>query len=119
MCGVAGFYHFNSERQVNKYILKRMTDCISHRGPYGEGSYCRNNVALGHRRLSIIDLSTGDQPMYSDDVSIVLIFNGEIYFPLEPNHTTVKIQMGKAAKANLKFGWVNRNRLYARLCFYF
>ncbi len=79
MCGIAGFCHFNSERQVNKYILKRMTDCISHRGPDGEGFYCRNNVALGHRRLSIIDLSTGDQPMYSDDGSIVLIFNGEIY----------------------------------------
>lgn len=56
-----------------------MTDTISHRGPDGDGYHIKGPVALGHRRLSIIDLSTGDQPMYSDDGNIVIIFNGEIY----------------------------------------
>lgn len=60
-----------------------MTDCIAHRGPDGEGLYMESHVALGHRRLSIIDLQTGDQPMYSRDGKKVLVFNGEIYNYIE------------------------------------
>jgi len=75
MCGIAGF-NWN-----DKTLIKRMSDCIIHRGPDDEGFYCDERVSLGHRRLSIIDLSAkGKQPMEYDDCFI--IFNGEIYnFP--------------------------------------
>ena len=56
-----------------------MSDRIKHRGPDGDGYFIDGDVALGHRRLSIIDLSTGDQPMFNEDGSVVTVFNGEIY----------------------------------------
>ena len=83
MCGIAGIYHFDRDRPVSKEKLKQMTDIIKHRGPDGYGYFIENNVGLGHRRLSIIDLNTGDQPMYSDDGNKVIIFNGEIYNYIE------------------------------------
>ena len=76
MCGIAGFV---SNRDDKNKILKKMTDRIAHRGPDNEGFYIDEDVALGHRRLAIIDLNTGNQPMYSDDNRYVIIFNGEIY----------------------------------------
>ena len=76
MCGIAGFI---SEKKPTKKILKTMTDRIAHRGPDAEGFYLDDKCALGHRRLSIIDLATGNQPMYNDDKSVVIVFNGEIY----------------------------------------
>lgn len=79
MCGIAGFVHADPQRQADEQRLRRMTDVISYRGPDGEGFHVRRNVALGHRRLSIIDLNTGDQPMSSDDGLITLSYNGEIY----------------------------------------
>ncbi len=79
MCGIAGYLHFDKERRASANVVRKMTDIIAHRGPDGEGFYVHENLALGHRRLSIIDLSTGQQPMYSADRKIVLIFNGEIY----------------------------------------
>jgi asparagine synthase (glutamine-hydrolysing) len=60
-----------------------MTEIIKHRGPDGEGYFIKNNIGLGHRRLSIIDLNTGEQPMFGDDGNIVLVFNGEIYNYIE------------------------------------
>src|ERR1035437_9423609 len=69
--------------RVDLSVIKKMTDIISYRGPDGEGFYIHNNLAFGHRRLSIIDLNTGDQPMFSDDNSIAIIFNGEIYNYIE------------------------------------
>ena len=80
MCGIAGYV---SDKKPSKKILKAMTDRIAHRGPDAEGFYLDDNCALGHRRLSIIDLTTGDQPMYNEDKSIVIVFNGEIYNFLE------------------------------------
>ena len=77
MCGIAGYINYTNKPE--KKILKQMTDRIAHRGPDAEGFYLDNIAALGHRRLSIIDLSTGDQPMYSNDKKIVIVFNGEIY----------------------------------------
>ena len=68
-----------------------MTDAISYRGPDGFGYYNNANIALGHRRLSIIDLSTGDQPMFSDDGKIVLVFNGEIYNYIELREELIKL----------------------------
>lgn len=83
MCGIAGIFHFNESRNADHALLKRMTDSIAHRGPDGENQYCFENIGLGHRRLSIIDLSTGDQPMFNEDKSIVIIYNGEIYNYIE------------------------------------
>jgi len=83
MCGIAGFFHFDQSRTASSEVLKRMTDCIAYRGPDGEGAYLNGQLALGHRRLSIIDLSTGDQPMFSEDGKMAVVFNGEIYNYLE------------------------------------
>ena len=76
MCGIAGYI---SETKPSKKILKAMTDRIEHRGPDAEGFYLDDKCALGHRRLSIIDLSTGNQPIYNEDKTIAIVFNGEIY----------------------------------------
>ena len=83
MCGIAGIFHFNSEKKVDEQSLRLMTDCLSHRGPDGEGFFVNNNIGLGHRRLSIIDLSTGNQPMFNENKSIAVILNGEIYNYIE------------------------------------
>lgn len=83
MCGVAGILHFSREREASYSVIKKMTDKITYRGPDGEGFFLNKNLAFGHRRLSIIDLNTGTQPMFSDDKSLVLIFNGEIYNYIE------------------------------------
>ena len=76
MCGIAGFV---GKVKNKDEVLKKMCDRIIHRGPDGEGYYTDKDVALGHRRLSIIDLSNGNQPMYSTDNNLVVVFNGEIY----------------------------------------
>lgn len=77
MCGIAGYVSNN--KKTSKKVLKAMTDRIIHRGPDGEGFYLDDTVALGHRRLAILDLETGDQPIYNEDQNIVIVFNGEIY----------------------------------------
>lgn len=82
MCGIVGFID-KKHPDEKKQIIKKMADRIAHRGPDGEGYYVDDNIALGHRRLSIIDLSTGDQPIYNEDKSKVIVFNGEIYNYIE------------------------------------
>jgi asparagine synthase (glutamine-hydrolysing) len=79
MCGIAGFVHADPQRCADAKRLRWMTDVVSYRGPDGEGFHLQGNVALGHRRLSIIDLATGDQPMSSDDGLVTISYNGEIY----------------------------------------
>ena len=76
MCGIAGYI---SEKKPTKKIIKAMTDRIAHRGPDGEGFYLDDNIALGHRRLAIIDLTTGDQPIYNEEKDVIVVLNGEIY----------------------------------------
>lgn len=78
MCGIVGFVNKNDKDKKEKN-LDLMLKRIIHRGPDAEGKYIDDDIALGHRRLSIIDLSTGNQPMYNDDNSLVIVFNGEIY----------------------------------------
>ena len=79
MCGIVGQVNFDNS-PVSPVVLKRMTDVIEHRGPDGEGHWIKEGVGLGHRRLSIIDLSpAGRQPMISSDNRYVLTYNGEIY----------------------------------------
>ena len=79
MCGIAGKIYFEKERKISLEELKSMTDIILHRGPDDEGHYINSNVGLGFRRLSIIDLHTGHQPLSNQDKSIWITFNGEIY----------------------------------------
>lgn len=78
MCGIAGKYYFNTNR-YDASDLSRMMKVLSHRGPDSSGTYIDGTVALGFQRLSIIDIATGDQPLYNETGKIVLIANGEIY----------------------------------------
>lgn len=78
MCGITGIIHKNNE-PVDLLVLQSMTRRLAHRGPDEEGYFVEQRAGLGHRRLSIIDLSSGQQPMYSDDSRYVIVFNGEIY----------------------------------------
>ncbi len=79
MCGIAGIYHLQTAKPVEESRIRAMADAIAHRGPDGDGIWVAPGVGLGHRRLAIIDLVGGVQPMASDDGQVVLIFNGEIY----------------------------------------
>lgn len=86
MCGIAGFSG-NIDGNKNE-ILKKMTDRIAHRGPDQEGFYINDDVALGFRRLSIIDLNNGSQPMFNENKDIAIVFNGEIY-----NHLSLREEL--------------------------
>ena len=79
MCGISGVVYRDPAHPVDRELLRRVTTVISHRGPDADGFFWGAGAGLGHRRLSIIDLSTGDQPIYNEDRSKVVVFNGEIY----------------------------------------
>jgi asparagine synthase (glutamine-hydrolysing) len=79
MCGIAGLVFADRHHPIDEQLLSRMTDVMRHRGPDADGFHLGAGVGLGHRRLSIIDLSTGDQPIYNETRSAVVVFNGEIY----------------------------------------
>ncbi len=78
MCGIAGFVNGGGDL-ADRGLLERMTATLSHRGPDGDGFYCAGPVALGHRRLSIIDVAGGAQPMANEDDSVWVTYNGELY----------------------------------------
>ncbi|MCP4151551.1 MAG: asparagine synthetase B, partial [bacterium] len=90
MCGIAGIYHWQSRRDVDKKVLKRMVDSLVHRGPDEDGYYIRKNVGMGMRRLSIIDLSTGTQPIFNETKEISVVFNGELYNYVELREQLIK-----------------------------
>jgi asparagine synthase (glutamine-hydrolysing) len=79
MCGICGLYNYGSGLPVTRQDLKAMNDLLVHRGPDDEGYFERENVGLAMRRLSIIDLSTGHQPISNEDGTLHIVFNGEIY----------------------------------------
>lgn len=82
MCGLTGIFHKDSLGDVDAGLLRRMNDAIAYRGPDGDGFHVEPGVGLGHRRLSIVDVAGGGQPMYNEDETVVIVFNGEIYnFP--------------------------------------
>lgn len=82
MCGICGQFYYKENHPVSIQKLKRMTDSITHRGPDDEGYHISDSIGLGFRRLSIIDLSGGHQPMSDQEKNVWVIFNGEIYnFP--------------------------------------
>ena len=84
MCGICGIYNLNPREKVDKSSLKKMTDILSHRGPDDEGFFIDGNLGLGHKRLSIIDLSpAGHQPMANKEGTVWIVYNGEIYNYIE------------------------------------
>ncbi|CAN5369892.1 asparagine synthase (glutamine-hydrolyzing) [soil metagenome] len=89
MCGINGIaFSSKSGRAVNKSVLAKMRDVISHRGPDDFGEFIDENVGLGHRRLSIVDVAHGQQPMFNEDESCVIIYNGEVY-----NHADYRAEL--------------------------
>src|SRR3954471_16631474 len=78
MCGIAGLLSL-SDKPVFEEEVRSMCDAMAHRGPDDAGYYVTGGVGLGMRRLSIIDLSTGEQPVHNEDRSVWVVFNGEIY----------------------------------------
>jgi len=83
MCGICGQYNFGNQAPVRRADIKAMTDSLIHRGPDDEGFYIAGPLGFGFRRLSIIDLSGGHQPMSDQEESVWVVFNGEIYNFLE------------------------------------
>lgn len=84
MCGINGIvYSRRSARTANAGLIERMRDTMTHRGPDEKGIFVDGRVGLGHRRLSIVDLKTGQQPMFNDDRTCVIVYNGEVYNHLE------------------------------------
>jgi len=79
MCAISGILKYQRRDSIDPEVLARMTDIMIHRGPDARGEYIDGNLGLGHRRLSIIDLAGGDQPIANEDGSVVVVFNGEIY----------------------------------------
>lgn len=79
MCGITGIFDTRGGRDVDQAVLHRMNESQRHRGPVEGGMHLEPGVGLGHRRLSIIDLATGQQPLFNEDGSVVVVFNGEIY----------------------------------------
>ena len=80
MCGINGMFHLQAQKKVDERILTKMRDSLQHRGPDDKGIFIDRNIGLGHRRLSILDVSAaGHQPFFSDNGRFVLTYNGEIY----------------------------------------
>jgi asparagine synthase (glutamine-hydrolysing) len=91
MCGICGIAAADPRRPIDAETVRAMTDTLWHRGPDGEGYHVTDGVGLGMRRLSIVDLATGDQPIASEDGSVVLVCNGEIY-----NHVELRRELERA-----------------------
>jgi asparagine synthase (glutamine-hydrolysing) len=79
MCGITGIFDLREQRAIDKDVLQRINDMQSHRGPDEAGLHLEPGVGLGHRRLSIIDIASGQQPLANEDDSVWVVFNGEIY----------------------------------------
>lgn len=88
MCGICGIVAFDKEQRIPYELIQEMNDQLEHRGPDDQGYYIKFNVALGHHRLSIIDLEGGHQPIANEDGSIWIVFNGEIF-----NHKELRIEL--------------------------
>jgi asparagine synthase (glutamine-hydrolysing) len=91
MCGVVGLFHPTRPAPPEGALLRRMADAIRHRGPDGDGFHAEPHLGFGHRRLSIVDLAGGAQPMSTEDGAVTVCFNGEIY-----NHAALKTELEAA-----------------------
>jgi asparagine synthase (glutamine-hydrolysing) len=83
MCGICGIFSFEKGASIQPGVIRQMTQVLTHRGPDDEGIYINKNIGLGHRRLSIIDLTTGHQPISNQDGTLWIVYNGEVYNYLE------------------------------------
>ena len=82
MCGIVGIFNPRQRCEMDRPLLHKMNETQFHRGPDEGGLHLEPGIGLGHRRLSIIDLSNGKQPLFNEDHSVVVVYNGEIYnFP--------------------------------------
>ena len=88
MCGIVGIVKLDPREHVEQKRLKQMQDVLSHRGPDGEGLWIEGPVGFGHRRLAIVDVAGGQQPMANEDQTVWIVFNGEIY-----NHPTLRPEL--------------------------
>ena len=79
MCGITGIIDIRGSREIDRAVLQRMNDSQRHRGPDHGRLHIEAGIGFGHRRLSIIDIATGQQPLFNEDGSVVVVFNGEIY----------------------------------------
>jgi asparagine synthase (glutamine-hydrolysing) len=79
MSGISGIYHYANEEPISQPTLRRMTKALAHRGPDDEGLYLDHRIGLGHRRLSVIDLAGGHQPIFNEDGALAIVFDGQIY----------------------------------------
>lgn len=92
MCGIAGIVQSSNraKKPISESVLKEMANTLRHRGPDDEGIYCKKNIGLAHRRLSIIDITNGHQPMHSSMSDISIVFNGEIFNYIELREELIK-----------------------------
>src|SRR5256712_5854483 len=88
MCGIVGIVNVDPRETVDEACLKRMRDLLRHRGPDGDGIWIDGPVGLGHRRLAIVDVAGGHQPMTNEDQTVWIVFNGEIY-----NHAALRPEL--------------------------
>src|SRR5215468_7056326 len=79
MCGITGIFETRERREISRTVLERMNDSQTHRGPDEGSLHIEPGLGFGHRRLSIIDVATGQQPLFNEDGSVVVVYNGEIY----------------------------------------
>ncbi|UCF65625.1 MAG: asparagine synthase (glutamine-hydrolyzing), partial [bacterium] len=94
MCGITGIYHFNHSQKIDTATLRSMTDILIHRGPDDDGYYVKGNIGLGQRRLSIIDIEGGKQPIHNEDHTLWVVYNGEIF-----NYIELRVELeGKGHK---------------------
>ena len=96
MCGIAGIV---SQDQPDTALVRRMCDVLAHRGPDGAGYFDGPHAALGMRRLAIIDVSGGNQPVYNEDRTVVAVFNGEIY-----NFRELRAELSRRGHRLARFG---------------
>lgn len=120
MCGINGIFHFQSQRKIDSKILTKMRDSMDHRGPDDQGLFVENNIGLGHRRLSILDVSAaGHQPFSSDDERFVMVYNGEIYnfkeFYPELKSNGFEIKTGSDTEVLLKLFQLYGSKMLHRL----
>ena len=79
MCGITGVFDLREQRPIAREVLARINDMQTHRGPDEAGLHLEPGLGFGHRRLSIIDIAAGQQPLFNEDGSVAVVFNGEIY----------------------------------------
>src|SRR5215470_15434047 len=79
MCGLAGVFDVRGQREIDRAMVGRMNGRLRHRGPDGEGTYFTAGAGLAQRRLAIIDIAGGRQPLFNEDGSVAVVYNGEIY----------------------------------------